>query len=278
MKLKTLLAGTLILASSLFAENLSDLDTKVLQAEKKKLYGNRNIKINNVTIDFTKELPNNWKGYVFKVDYTVKKDNKRLIAKDMVFSNGTEITNRIESLNTGMSYENLMHPKLGTEFHQDKFIIAGNKDAKHKVVVFSDPLCPYCQDIMPKLVSDASSNPKDIALYYISLPLVQIHPTASTIIRASLLARKDGIKDVEFKVYASKLKNYPSHMQQEALNGFNKLLGTKYTMDQINTKEIIALEKEEIDLSTKAMVSGTPTVYLDGERDNTRRAYEKYIR
>ncbi|MBI5676282.1 MAG: DsbC family protein [Nitrospirae bacterium] len=56
-------------------------------------------------------------------------------------------------------------------------IVMGNSMAKHKVIVFDDPDCPYCAKLHQELKQVVEQR-KDIAVYFKLFPLVQIHPKA----------------------------------------------------------------------------------------------------
>lgn len=56
-------------------------------------------------------------------------------------------------------------------------IVMGNSMAKHKVIVFDDPDCPYCAKLHKELKQVVELR-KDIAVYFKLFPLVQIHPQA----------------------------------------------------------------------------------------------------
>lgn len=56
-------------------------------------------------------------------------------------------------------------------------IVMGNSMAKHKVIVFDDPDCPYCAKLHKELKNVVELR-KDVAIYFKLFPLVQIHPQA----------------------------------------------------------------------------------------------------
>lgn len=59
----------------------------------------------------------------------------------------------------------------------DNSIVMGNSMAKHRVIVFDDPDCPYCAKLHQELKKVVEQR-KDIAFYFKMYPLVQIHPQA----------------------------------------------------------------------------------------------------
>jgi len=68
-----------------------------------------------------------------------------------------------------------LKPDLDPNIYDDKHLIAGDKDAKHKLVVFSDPQCPFCKEIVPNMYKIVKEYPKRFALYYYHMPLLRLH-------------------------------------------------------------------------------------------------------
>lgn len=280
MKLVSVIASIFLVASVSASQTTKtgSLDTLIISAEKHKIALNPNLKFNNVSIDFKKSLPNNWTGYVLNVDIDIS--GKQTNIKDIVYTNGTELVNMLYDLKTGKDYSNSMTPELTKAYYQEKFFIAGNKNAKNKMLVFSDPLCPICIDELPGLINKVNTS-DNVALYYIHFPLT-MHPTARIITKASILAKKQNIKDVDYKVYNGRFADYfdayTEKDEQVALNTFNKIIGTKFTMKELNTKELNEELEEGIKLSKDAMISGTPTIYFNGEKDPTRVEYLTHLK
>jgi protein-disulfide isomerase len=146
--------------------------------------------------------------------------------------------------------------------------------------LFSDPLCPLCVEDTPLIIKDVQNHPDIFSLYYISFPL-DMHPTAKTIVKATWLAKKQKIKDIEYKVYTANFDKYfdayDNKDDQKSLDAFNKVLKTNITMKQIKSKQLEKQLKHELELVNKALVNGTPTLFTDGEIDLTRSQYKKYI-
>jgi hypothetical protein len=276
-----LLTITILLNTSLFATK--QIDETILKYEKKKITSilkRQKIELNDVSIALKKDLKqNNWYGYVFNLTFTVK--GEKLSQKDTLFTNGKLIAPELINIKTKRSFKDELYPKLGKEFYKKENLIAGDVNAKHTLVLFSDPLCPICVDEVPFIIKKVMDNPKKIALYYYNLPL-QMHPTAKTLSKASMIAHKMGIEDVEYKLYSKNFGNiydaYAVTDQQLALNYFNKEFNTKITMEQINDPKLEQKLQNEMDMSEKAFVSGTPTLFLDGEIDKSRMKYEEYLK
>ena len=274
--LRSLTIATL-LSTSLFANSIDD---KILKYEKHRVSRNPNIKVNDVKLFLKKDLNmNGWSGYVFDIDLTI--DNKDRNLKDIIFSNGTLITTSLKNLNTNQSLTKLMYPTLSFKYYDKKFLIAGDQNAKHKITIFSDPLCPICTDTMPKLIKIVQEHPQELSLYYIHMPL-DMHPTAKMLVKASILAKKQGIQNIDYKVYTANFDNdfdpYEEKSERKVLRIFNKKFGTNISLQSLDDKNILEELKLSEELSSDALIQGTPTIFFDGEIDPSRTKYKKYIK
>jgi thiol-disulfide isomerase/thioredoxin len=266
----------ILLSSSLFGFNI---EKKIISYEKFRVSQNPQVQIKKVNLAFTKDLGNGWKGYLFKIDLV--HNGRDVSTQDIIYSDGKVVSTNLTTL-TGADFKRMMHPTLDSRYTDKKNLIAGNHSAKDKIVIFSDPLCPNCTMVMPKLIKDVEANPNKLALYYINMPLDRLHPTARTLIKASKVAVAQGVKDVHMKVYTAKFDKfydpYEEKDNQKALDAFNKVLGTKITMKQIENKSINESLEHHVQLSEEAMIAGTPTIFFNNEVDITRNKYKEVIK
>jgi len=278
LKLLTILS---LLNISLYANET--VDNNILKYEKSKITSilkRQNIVLNDVNIVLKKDLQQNgWYGYVFNLTFTVK--GKELTQKDTLFTNGDLISTELINAKTRRSFKDMMYPKLSKKYFDKSHLIAGNVDAKHTLVLFSDPLCPICLDEVPFIIKNVMKNPESIALYYYHLPL-EMHPTAKLLSKASILATQMGLKDVDYKVYTTNFSNfydaYEEKDDNKALHHFNTVFKTNITMEQINDPKLSQKIQSDIKMSEEAFVAGTPTLFLDGEIDKSRMKYEQYLK
>ena len=273
LSMSKLLTISLCLTSSLLAASIDD---KVIKFEKKVFSQDKRITLQDVKIDFKKELPlKGWTGFVVKV--TAEVNGKILSAKDTVFSNGTYVTKELIDMKTGQNLKDMMVPKLTAKYHNKAKLIAGNHDAKNKVVVFSDPLCPFCIDYVPDVIKHVKRNPKDVALYYYHFPLLRIHPAADTLTKLMDVAKHKGMKDVELKTYQT---DWDKHFtakttdMKKIVDAFNKELKTKITLAEVKNAKILEEINKDVLMGEDVMVQGTPSVFVNGIKDNTRLKYE----
>jgi len=269
------LLSTLILLTSVLNADIDE--NKILKFEKARLSKNPNITIESVNIAMKKELDQKgWYGIVF--DVVAQLDAKTVKAKDILFTNGQTATPELYNIKTGKSYKDYMKPKLTEKYYDDEHLIAGNKDAKHKIVLFSDPLCPHCIEYSPELIKDVKKNPKQFALYYYHFPLLGLHPDSDVITKAMHVASQMGIKDVVYKTYTGNFYDYLTehkNSDKKVLEVFNKIMKTNITLDQINSKDVKKSIEHDIFMGEEAMVQGTPTVFFDGVYDKSRYKYDR---
>lgn len=256
--------------------NADSLDDKILEFEKNRFSSNTRIEIENIKINTKVQMPDKqWNGYI--IDIKAKVQNKTINGKDIVFTNGKYVTPELLDINTGASLKDLLQPKLTADYYRKENFIAGNINAKDKIVIFSDPLCPFCMDYVPEVIKYVNKNNDKIALYYYHFPLLKIHPAANTLTKAMSVAKHKGIKDIELKVYEADWDEYfkaDSTDEKKILEAFNKVFSTSIKIEEINSIDIIEEIKNDIDMGDEVLVKGTPTIFINGEKDNTRLKYE----
>ncbi len=273
--LKSLTALTI--ASSLA---LAASDTGVINYVRAKLSHNPAVKINKIAIDDKLPIPGikGWSAYVIAVDINLTrgKRSRHINFEDILFVSKNLIAPELYDRATGRDVREMIQPKMPENIYSKDHLLYGNPDAKHKVIVFSDPLCPFCRMSVPGILEAAKKHPGDIALYYYHLPLMGLHPASGTLVRVMELAQKEGRADVIDKMY--KLKIDPRlRDEKKILDIVAKQTGYKVTPEQIHQKWIDEKLKNDRDTARKLLVNGTPTVYADGKKDVTRERYKSFI-
>jgi len=255
----------------------NSIDDKILEFEKNRFSNNKRVEIKNLSINFKKSLPvKNWYGYIIDIDAKIA--DKNVKAKDIVFSNGTVVSPDLFDIKTGNSLKEMMTLPLTSKYYDKKRLIAGNHDAKDKIVIFSDPLCPFCLDYVPDIIKFVNKNSQNIALYYYHFPLLQIHKAANALSKAMLVASNKGVKDVTLKVYEADFDSYfnaDKADEKKILNAFNKVLKTNIKLDEIQNKEIQKEIQKDMLMGENVMVEGTPTIFVNGEQDKTKNKYKQ---
>lgn len=198
----------------------------------------------------------NWQAYLVGFDVVVVgEDKKKTVFKtnrQLYYSNGVEVRDEL-NIPQAQGIEQKISPKPSNELYDDKHYVAGNKNAAHKLILFTDPLCPACRKAVPMILNKVQSNPDGYALYIYHYPLERLHPESPAICEAMIALKASGVKDVESKVYKETITS---------ANDLKKLFGGYSTGS--NTKKELA---SDIKWAEKLAVGGTPTLFYDGEID-----------
>ncbi|MCG3663475.1 thioredoxin domain-containing protein [Aliarcobacter butzleri] len=271
MNFSKILSLSVILSASLFAN-----DSTVVDFEKKRVAQNPNVKVKDVKVNTKKDLPlAGWNGYILDVEAIVQE--KSLKVKDILFSNGDYIALDLIDAKTGKSLKDLVTPNLTSNYYDKTKLIAGNHNAKDKIVVFSDPLCPFCMEYIPEVINYVNKNNDSIALYYYAFPLVQIHPASEALSKIIEVAKNKGVKDIELKAYKTDWETYFSpkeNDEKKILEAFNKELKTNIKLEEIASKDINEKLSKDMSMGEEVMVTGTPTIFVNGVKDTTRELYK----
>ncbi len=270
-----LLATTLLLSSFLEASVENKKVEKFLEESFK---NNPNIIALKVSVIDKAPLEKlkGWESMVVSIDATVKtKTENKVIKQNMVwFTNGDVITKELIDLNSGSDLKDLVAPSFKNEFYKKENLIYGNANAKHKVVIFSDPLCPFCRDFVPTAIEEMKKEPQKFAIYYFHFPLESLHPAAVELSLAANAAELQGSKDVVLNLYKVEIEPNERNVTK-ILEAFNKTMNTNIKESDLKSPEVIARHKQDLDIAETMMVLGTPTLFFDGKIDKTKTKYKK---
>jgi len=220
---------------------------------------------------------NGWKVYFLALDVKIKmgKIYKNRSITQVVFTKGKKIAFSLKDKN-GKEYSKILKPKVPNYAYDNSHYLVGDKNATHKMLVMSDPFCPFCQEIIPKLINVVKENPRTFALYYYHLPLLRIHPASNVTTRVMHVFHKQGkVKKMTdlYHLMVSERERNPSVI----LNAIKIKTGTEFTLEEIYTKEINEAFVFDMAMKKRLMVTGTPTIFIDGMWDPSRFLYKKFI-
>ena len=219
--------------------------------------------------------PEGWEAYVIQLNGEAKmgEKTKPISQRSIYFVGDGTITAELYDLATGQKLNSKISPQFKEKYYDSEHLLYGNSDAKHKVVIFSDPLCPFCRTFVPDAVSYMKQYPKTFAVYYYHFPLRSLHPAAVPLVRAAYAAEAQGEKDVVMGLYKVAVDGREPN-QQKILDAFNKMNNTKITIQEIMTTKINLQIQHDMDVAQEHLVNGTPTVFFDGEKDATKIKYK----
>jgi len=273
-----LLSTTLIATLSLSA---ASTEAEVKDYIKNHLIKNQSVKVDSVDVIEKKNIKElaGWDIYFVNINAKVKKSptvTDVVTVPETIFVKDGIATNALIDMKTGTDFHMTLKPKLKDSVYDEKHLFAGNKDAKHKIVVFSDPQCPFCQKKVPEIYKAVKENPETFAFYYYHFPLVRIHPVSDIITRAMLIEQKNKNYDKVIDMYSFEIDPREVNLTK-VVNKLNKKFDLKLTEEMIDGKEIEKELKYDEKVGGKAMVSGTPTVFFDSVWDKSRSEYKKFI-
>ena len=128
-------------------------------------------------------------------------------------------------------------------------IVVGDPKAKNKIIVFSDPDCPYCTRLQGEIEKVVKQR-KDIAFFIKLFPLKSIHPDSYRKSKA-IACEKNNAKALKMLEDAYAKKDIPKPSCDTTVVDDNLALGTKYA------------------------ISGTPTlIFPNGSRGSGMAAYD----
>ena len=151
-------------------------------------------------------------------------------------------------------------------------LIYGSEKSEHRVVIFSDPLCPFCRSYVPKAIEHMKKSPKKFAIYYYHFPLPGLHPAAVDLTKAAIAAELKGAKNVVLNLYKVKLNAHEKNVSK-ILEAFNKAVGTNITQKDIEDPRVQKHYEQDQAIADDVMVQGTPTVFFDDIKDKSKKKY-----
>ena len=266
-----LLAITLLLSSFAQADS-----SKVVKDFLQKNFGN-NPAIKSIDIKVTNTISikgqRDWKAYFVTLHAVLKKDSRKVSQKMLWFSDGKVITKELFDVNKGMDLKELVSLPFKDEYYSKSNLIYGDVNAKYKVAIFSDPLCPFCKKFVPSAINEMKKEPNKFAIYYYHFPLPGLHPAAVELVKAATALEMKGEKDVVLKLYKVKV-NPREKSQEKILKAFNRDMGSTITLKEMNSLEVLQHLAKDMDIAEDMMVGGTPTMFFDGKLDKNKNKYK----
>lgn len=273
LMLKLLIIG--ISSSFIFANTTED---KIVNFLSKSVQATKSYKIKDIRLAGSQDIEAipGWKVYFVKIDLDLIGKNKSITITDKIFSNGKVVSRDFLNIDNAKSMKADFVPNFDEKYYNTSNIIAGNVDATNKLAIFSDPLCPFCMSFMPDIINFVNKYPKQYVLYYYHFPL-NIHPQAVTLVKASILAKTKGVKNVDIKVYEEAF-DFKKEDDVAVLAAFNKLMKTDFTIEDINQKDVIKHLEDDMKIVNDLGLNGTPRLFTNGKIDSQRTIYKNLLK
>ena len=269
-----LLAISLLLGSALVANQ----NVKIEKFLKESFSNNPSIISLDVKIVESMKVPTmkGWDALIVVVNAKVKaKPKNRTVKQKMIwFTDGNVITKELTNITSGESLKELVTPTFKDAQYKKENLIYGNANAKHKIAIFSDPLCPFCGTFVPAAINEMRKRPDTFAIYYYHFPLPALHPAAIELSQAAIAAELQGHKDVVLRMYNVEIDPKERNVVK-ILKAFNKTMKTNIKPSDLSSRAVLEHFKNDLDTADDVMVGGTPTMFFDGKQDKSKRKYQK---
>ncbi|MFA7083970.1 MAG: thioredoxin domain-containing protein [Arcobacteraceae bacterium] len=269
IKKLTLFVSCCAAATTLYAKAV---ESDIIAFEKKRFESNKQIELKNVELHFKQEMKQkDWYAYILNIEANYQ--GKAVKFKDIVFSNGIVVAPELLDIKSGNSLKESVVPSLSNKYYNKSNLLLGNSNAKDKIVVFSDPLCPFCMDYIPDVIKHVEKNKEKVALYYYHFPLLQIHPASKTLSELMDVAQEQGVKDIILRTYTADWDKYFAENEtdeKKILESFNKEFNLNITLEQIQAKKIQDKILNDISMAEDVLVQGTPTIFVNGQYDKSK--------
>ncbi len=281
MKIKFLIWGLIAFTLNLSAMSEDDVKNYTKNYMEKKIKAP--VKSIDVISSYSLDEVPGWDVYFLSMKVHIKLAGKYqdMRVNQTVFTNDKKIT--LQLIKKGkygkkdQNYAKLLKPKVPMDAYDDAHLLAGSKTAPHKVLLFSDPFCPFCKEKFPEILKVVKDNPNTYALYYYHLPLLKIHPAADLTTKAMHIFQERG--ELEHVVALYDLFLEPTERDpQEIIKAIKEKTGVTFTLNQLNAEEVKEAIRIDLAMKRRLMVTGTPTIFIDGKWDRTRKAYKKYAK
>jgi len=286
MKLKTMIFLIIMGLTKTYAMSGSDVTNYMKRYVEKKT----GAQVENIDIvsSYPIEDAHGWNVYFLSIKAKVKLGDKyqETIIPQTVFAKGNRITLKLMKkgkLNSdgtrqkGKNYAKILKPKVPDEAYNEEHFLTGNINAPHKMLLFTDPFCPYCREKIKEIMAVVNHNSEQYALYYYHFPLVKIHPASDVTTRAMHILQKRGDLTDMLKLYHLPIEATETDTDKilEAIKTKTGVTITKQEINSPETKEAITFDKS---MGRRLQVTSTPTIFIDGQWDSTRKAYKQYAR
>ncbi len=149
--------------------------------------------------------------------------------------------------------------------------VYGNPEAAVTIIEYGDFQCPGCGDAFPVLQQVKNTYEDDIAFVYRNFPLSTIHPNARA---AAAAAEAAGLQDAYWEMHDQLFANQDAWSslggseRTDVFAGYAEGLGLDRDqfLSNIESPEIAAKINFDAELGKKAGVTGTPGIFVNGEK------------
>lgn len=267
----------LVISAFIISSACQAVDTKNMKTYIQDAVASQGGKAENIQFMPRKTVPNSGGWEMVQFSFDVVADGKKTPVNDVLYTYGEFIAPDIINAKMQVSAKELFLKQPDQTFYIKENILAGNANAKNSVLVFSDPLCPNCKDVLLDLLKVANKTPDKLSVYLYHFPLTKIHPSSPALIKAMIFLKTKGY-NVAPLVYSYNFKNIAD--EKKALGELNTLLRVNGINVQVGQKdikrpEIVRKYNFEQTKAKELSISFTPSIYTNGKHDHAQKQYRQ---
>lgn len=258
-----LLGFTILFAADSNVKKLEKFYFDTLKAD----YPNASIETVKVVKSGAVKEASGWKYY--KMAIKAKFEGKKITQYRVLFMNKNIVAASIMDIRTrkDLSRKYSLTSKIGSEFYSKDKLVAGNINAKNKLVLFSDPQCPACKMYVPKVVAFAHKHPNSLAVFYSPFPL-PMHKASFVVALLTEMAFKNGANKTKImeKVHSSsKIGRKNTSNPSTIIKTFNSATGEHIKLSDYNKATKLKNElNNKVQFALKLGINSTPSIYYNG--------------
>lgn len=161
----------------------------------------------------------------------------------------------------------------------DKEWVEGNPNATVTLIEYSDFQCPACGAYYSYVKRLSEEFSDKIKIVYRNYPLTEIHPYADLAARAAEAAGAQGqFWQMHNKLFDNQSTWSNSTNPEEIFIGYATDLGLNIEMfkSDLNSKAVKDAIRDDKISGNQALVEGTPTFFLDGQKISNPLSYDKF--
>ncbi|MFA6307380.1 MAG: thioredoxin domain-containing protein [Patescibacteria group bacterium] len=175
---------------------------------------------------------------------------------------------------------NLANPNTeGSTVVTDQEWSTGNPEALVTLIEYSDFQCPACANYQPMIKKLAEEMGDKIQIIYRHFPLSSIHSQAQLAAQAAEAAgQQNAFWAMHDKLFEGQSTwSNQSNAEEIFINYAEKLeLNIEQFKSDLDNNAIEDAIKDDVRSGNQALVEGTPTFFLNGEKINNPRSYDKF--
>lgn len=179
---------------------------------------------------------------------------------------------------TGVIIKMAVPDNQGSTIITDQEWSKGNPDALVTLIEYSDFQCPACASYYQMIGKLAEEMGQEVLIIYRHYPLSSIHPQAQLAAQAAEAAgQQEAFWSMHDKLFANQSSWSNQSNAEEIFVGYAQDLGldTEKFQADLNNSNIKDAVKDDLRSGNQALVEGTPTFFLNGNKISNPRSYDK---